>query len=203
MTLGNVVALTQTSLKRMLGYSSIAHTGYLLVGLIAAPHSEQGYAPVALYLLSYAAMNLGAFVVLAILAGRGDTGLNLHDLAGLSRRRPWLAFAMAVFLFSMAGIPPTAGFSAKYLVFYSAVQAGEVPLVVISVLCSAVSVYTYLRVLVYMYMRDPEGSPAPATASVWSTVATAAMVAITLQIGILPSQAVNAAKAAVTQLTVR
>ena len=200
MVIGNFTALTQTNLKRMLAYSSISHTGYLLVGMIAGSQSEQGYAPLVLYLVSYAAMNLGAFVVLTILAARDDSGLNLHDLSGLSRRHPWLAFSMAVFMFSMAGIPPTAGFAAKYFLFYSAVQAHEIPLVVISVLCSAVSVYYYLRVLVYMYMRDPVGSPAATRISAWAGLAVAAMVVLTLQIGVLPDRVVAAAKKAVTSL---
>jgi NADH-quinone oxidoreductase subunit N len=201
MGVGNFVALTQTNLKRMLAYSSIAHSGYILVGLIAAPGSEQGYAPVVMYLLAYAVMNLGAFIVLTALAARGDAGLNLHDMSGLARRHPWLAFAMAVFLFSMAGIPPTAGFAAKYLLFYSAIQAGEIPLVVISVLCSAVSVYYYLRVLVYMYMRDPTEQAERPPTSVWSVAAVAVMVILTFGIGILPSGAMAAARKAVTQLT--
>jgi len=153
-----------------------------------------------MYLISYSVMNLGAFGVLTAISAREDRGLNLHDLSGLSQRHPWLAFAMGVFLFSMAGIPPTAGFAAKYLLFYSAIQAGEIPLVIISVLCSAISVYYYLRVLVYMYMRDPQGSPANSRVSVWSTLAVGAMVALTIQIGVLPSRIVSAAKKAVTSL---
>jgi NADH-quinone oxidoreductase subunit N len=200
MIVGNVVALTQTNLKRMLAYSSIAHSGYLLVGLLAGSGGEDGYAPLVLYLVAYAVMNLGAFVILGILAARGDAGLSLHDLSGMARRHPWLAFSMAVFLFSMAGVPPTAGFAAKYLLFYSAVQAHEVTLVVISVLCSAISVYYYLRVLVFMYMRDPVGSPPASRIPVWSAVAVASMVVLTLQIGVLPARMVAAAKKAVTSL---
>lgn len=200
MFVGNVVALTQTSLKRMLAYSSIAHTGYLLVGMIAGHKSNQSYAPVVSYLVAYAAMNLGAFVVLTILAKRDDSGLSLHDLSGLSQRHPWLAFAMGVFMFSMAGIPPTAGFAAKYLLFYSAVQAGEIPLVIIGVLCSAISVYYYLRVLVYIYMRDPVGSPAATRIPTWSVIAVASMVLATLQMGVLPSAIVSVAKKAVASL---
>lgn len=200
MLIGNVVALTQTNLKRMLAYSSIAHSGYLLVGLIAGPHSEQGYAPVVMYLTAYAIMNLGAFVILTIIASRDDSGLNLHDISGLSRRHPWLAFSMAVFLFSMAGIPPTAGFAAKYTLFYSAIQAGEIPLVVIAVLCSAISVYYYLRVLVYMYMKEPVGTPAATRVPVWSAITVAVMVVLTLQVGVLPERIVAAARKAVTTL---
>ncbi|MGK5083574.1 NADH-quinone oxidoreductase subunit N [Bdellovibrionota bacterium FG-1] len=201
MGLGNFVALTQTNLKRMLAYSSIAHTGYLLVGMVAGSASGEGYGPVVMYLVVYAIMNLGAFAVLTAIASREDSGLNLHDLSGLSRRHPWLAFALGLFLLSMAGIPPTAGFAAKYLLFYSAVQANEVTLVIVSVLCSAVSVYYYLRVLVYMYMRDPVGAPSAASrVSVWSALVVAAMVILTLQIGLLPSRMMLAAKRAVTSL---
>jgi NADH-quinone oxidoreductase subunit N len=107
---------------------------------------------------------------------------------------------MAVFMFSMAGVPPTAGFVAKYQIFYSAVQAHEVLLVVLAVLCSAISVYYYLRVLVYLYMRDPIGSPSATRVSAWSSLAVAAMVALTLQVGILPTKMINAARKAVTSL---
>jgi NADH-quinone oxidoreductase subunit N len=200
MAVGNFVALTQTNLKRMLAYSSIAHTGYLLMGLIAGPNSEMGFAPGVLYIAVYAIMNMGAFVILTLLSSPGDTGLNLQDLSGLARRHPWLAFGMAVFLFSMAGIPPTAGFAAKYMLFYSAIQANEISLVVIGVLCSAVSVYYYLRVLVYMYMREPVGSAPVLRVSIWSASAVALMVILTLQIGVLPSKMVDLAKKAVTSL---
>lgn len=198
MLVGNVVALTQTNLKRMLAYSSIAHSGYLLVGLIAGSKSEAGYAPLVMYLVAYSIMNLGAFGILTVVANRNDSDLNLHHLSGLSQRHPWLSFSMAVFLFSMAGIPPTAGFAAKYLLFYSAIQADEILLVVISVLCSAVSVYYYLRVLVYMYMRDPVGSPAVTRVSIWSGAAVTAMVILTLQVGVLPAKMMTAAKRVVS-----
>ncbi|MBS1963326.1 MAG: NADH-quinone oxidoreductase subunit N [Bdellovibrionales bacterium] len=202
MFIGNVIALTQTNLKRMLAYSTIAHTGYLLVGMIAAPHAESGFAPVAMYLAVYTVMNLGAFAVLSVLAGRGDTGLNLHDLSGLGKRHPWLAFSLAIFLFSLAGIPPTAGFASKYYLLYSAIQAKEVWLVVLAVLCSAIAVYYYLRVLVYMYMREPQADTpsakdfTPAAAA----FAVAMMVAMTLQIGILPAKMMAITKRVVAKL---
>jgi NADH-quinone oxidoreductase subunit N len=194
MVIGNVIALTQVNLKRMLAYSSIAHTGYLLVGILAAPASDAGYGPIYLYLLAYTVMNLGAFAVLSVLAKRGDSGINLHDMAGLSRRHPLMAFGMAVFLFSMAGIPPTAGFAAKYLLFSSAVQAGEIWITVIAVLCSAISVYYYLRVLVYMYMREPAEAAGSVGRSWMTSAAVLAMIALTLQIGILPSRVIETAK---------
>jgi NADH-quinone oxidoreductase subunit N len=198
MVIGNIVALAQVNLKRMLAYSSIAHTGYLLVGVLAGPGSDQGYAPIVVYLVGYGLMNLGAFVVLSLLSGRDDEGLNLHDLSGLSKQRPGAAFAMAVFMFSMAGVPPTAGFAAKYLLFYSAVQSGEIWLTVIAVLCSAVSVYYYLRVLVYMYMREPLGSEPRTAGSAWATLAVAVTVIMTLQVGLFPAKVVEVAKRAVT-----
>ncbi|MBY0469914.1 NADH-quinone oxidoreductase subunit N [bacterium] len=200
MVVGNVVALTQTNLKRMLAYSSIAHTGYLLIGLLAGPKSDQGYSPMIVYLVSYAVMNLGAFGVLTLISTRDDGGLNLNDVSGLSRRHPWLAFSMAVFLFSMAGVPPTAGFLAKYLLFYSAVQANELPIVIIGVLCSAVSVYYYLRVLVYMYMKEPQGSPMKSGFSVWPSFVVAAMVFLTLQIGLIPGGILTVARKAMAAL---
>ncbi len=201
MLIGNLIALTQTNLKRMLAYSSIAHTGYLLVGMIAAPGSEAGFAPVVMYLASYTIMNLGAFAILSILSGKGDTGLNLHDLSGLAKRHPWLSFSMAVFLFSMAGIPPTAGFASKYYLLYSAIQAGEVWLVVLAVLCSAIAVYYYLRVIVYMYMRESqtEGGAINITPAL-GAFAVAMMVAMTLQIGILPSKMIAITKRVVAKI---
>ncbi len=200
MVIGNVVALTQANLKRMLAYSSISHSGYLLVGLLSGGSTPEGYGPLVLYLAVYAVMNLGAFAVLGLIGQREDHGLNLSDLSGLSRRQPWLAFAMAVFLFSMAGIPPTAGFAAKYLLFYSAVQAGHTSLVVIAVLCSAISVYYYLRVLVFMYMRDPVGSAPAQRIPAWGALVVAISVALTLQVGVLPGKLMDAAKRAVASM---
>lgn len=201
MLIGNLVALTQTNLKRMLAYSSIAHTGYILVGMIAAPASEPGFAPVVMYLASYTVMNLGAFAVLSILAGKGDTGLNLHDLSGLAKRHPWLAFSLTIFLFSMAGIPPTAGFASKYYLLYAAVQAGEIWLVVLAVLCSAIAVYYYLRVIVFMYMREPQTEETRLNVTpALGAFAVAMMVAMTLQIGILPSKMIAITKRVVAKL---
>jgi len=200
MLIGNVVALTQTNLKRMLAYSSIAHTGYLLVGMVAGPGVSDGFSSMVLYLISYAAMNLGGFAVLSVLAVKDDVGLNLQDLSGLSRKHPLLALALAIFLFSMAGVPPTAGFVAKYQLFYTAVLAGEIPLVVIAVLCSAISVYYYLRVLVFMYMKDPTSESTPGSLSPWAMVAIVSMTIATVQIGVSPAKMISAAKQAVASL---
>jgi NADH-quinone oxidoreductase subunit N len=201
MVVGNVVALTQTNLKRMLAYSSIAHTGYLLVGVLTGSKSEFGYSSVGFYLMTYSIMSIGAFAILTLVSNRGDTELNLHDLSGLSRKHPWLSFALAVFVFSMAGIPPTAGFIAKYNLLYGAVQAGETPLVIVAVLCSAVSIYYYLRVLVYLYMRDPtpRDERILRQSGYWITIAITTMVTLTLHAGLIPTKLESVAKAAFQQ----
>lgn len=194
MLIGNLIALTQVNLKRLLAYSSIAHTGYLLLGALIGGVSGEGSAALYLYLISYAAMNLGAFAILSLLAKKGDSGVNLHDLAGLSRRRPALALGLGTFLFSMAGVPPTAGFAAKYFLFSSAVQAGEIWITVIAVLCSAISVYYYLRVLVYMYMREPAEETSLPGRSGTVSIMVLAMIVLTLQVGLFPSRWMDVAK---------
>jgi NADH-quinone oxidoreductase subunit N len=193
MFIGNVVALQQTNVKRMLAYSSIAHTGYLLVGLVAGPTNPEAFTAVLFYVLVYAVMNLGAFAVLSVLSQQGDTGLELGDLSGLSQKHPWLALSLAVFMFSMAGLPPTAGFTSKYNLLYSAIGAGEIWLVVLAVLCSAIAVYYYLRVLVFMYMRDPvtQAATAPIRTSKGATIALAVTLALVLQMGLMPSSTLS------------
>jgi len=160
MTLGNIVALVQRNIKRMLAYSSIAHAGYIMVGMAALSiENSHAASAVMFYTLVYAFMTMGAFALVCALErpGRDATrGLELEDYAGLGLRRPFLGVAMATFMFAMAGIPPTAGFFAKYYIFSAAVEQGMVTLVVIGVLNSALSLYYYLRVVVYMYMRQPE-----------------------------------------------
>ncbi|MCL2761418.1 MAG: NADH-quinone oxidoreductase subunit N [Desulfuromonadales bacterium] len=153
MTIGNVTALYQQNIKRMLAYSSIAHAGYLLVGFTAA--SAVGTAGIMFYMLSYAFMNIGAFAVVILIAKKGEVNSNVSDFAGLGYKHPFLGVVMSIFLFSLAGIPPAAGFVGKFYLFSGAVQAGYIWLAVIGVLNSAVSVYYYLRVMVYMYFKDP------------------------------------------------
>jgi NADH-quinone oxidoreductase subunit N len=146
---GNLAALRQTSLKRMLAYSSVAHSGYLLVAVVA-----QDAESFAFYLVAYLFMNAGAFGVLAAVTGKGIEHTALDDFAGLGRRNPWLAASLAVFLLSLAGFPPTAGFLAKFYVFTGAVREGHIALTVAAVLASLVSVAYYLKVIVVMYMRE-------------------------------------------------
>ena len=155
MTLGNVVALVQRNIKRMLAYSSIAHAGYLLVGIAALSTSnDKAASGIMFYVLSYAFMTLGAFAFVSAIEKRGATrGLEELDYSGLGLEHPFLGMCMAVFMFSMAGIPPTAGFFAKYYIFSAAIEQGLVSLAVIGVLNSALSLYYYLRVIVAMYMQ--------------------------------------------------
>jgi NADH-quinone oxidoreductase subunit N len=158
MTIGNIVALVQRNIKRMMAYSSIAHAGYILVAVAALSiDNTKAASSVMFYTLTYAFMTLGTFALICAVERRGVTrGLDLDDYAGLGLRRPFLGFAMALFMFSLAGIPPTAGFFAKYYVFSSAIAKGLVTLAVIGVLNSALSLYYYLRVIVVMYMRKAD-----------------------------------------------
>jgi NADH-quinone oxidoreductase subunit N len=153
MVVGNVMALIQDNVKRLLAYSSIAHAGYLLIGFV--PGTEEGYAAIVFYLIAYVFMNLGAFAVIVVLAHRGNDCESMESFAGLAKLRPGLAALMTLFMISLAGIPGTAGFMGKLMIFSAAVSAGEVPLAVIGVLMSVVSVYYYLRLPMLMYMREP------------------------------------------------
>lgn len=194
MTLGNVTALVQRNVKRMLAYSSIAHAGYALVGVVAA--SESGGSAVLFYLVAYAAMNLGAFGVVMALGRRGEPNEDLSDYAGVGFRHPVLGVAMGVFMLSLAGIPPTAGFAAKFYVFSAAVGAGYVGLAVIGVVNSLVSVAYYLRVLVQMFMVE-EGAraidpPASRPALLSGILITAAA---TLLLGLFPAWTMELARA--------
>jgi len=158
MTLGNITALVQRNIKRMLAFSSIAHAGYILIGMAAISlENTTAASTVMYYTMVYAFMTIGAFALVSALENRSDTrGLELDDYAGLAVRKPFLAFAMALFMFSLAGIPPTAGFFAKYYLFSAAVSKGLVWLVIVGVLNSALSLYYYLRVIVVMYMKKAE-----------------------------------------------
>jgi len=152
MTIGNITALRQDNIKRMLAYSSIAHAGYALVGFTAG--NGTGTAGILFYMLSYAFMNIGAFAIIILIAKKGETNGNVQDFAGFGAKHPLLAAAMSIFLFSLAGMPPTAGFIGKFYLFSGAIQNGYIWLAIIGVLNSAASVYYYLRVMVFMYMKD-------------------------------------------------
>lgn len=154
MTVGNVTALYQNNIKRMLAYSSIAHAGYVLVGFTAG--NAVGTAGIMFYMLSYAFMNIGAFAIIVLVGKKGEPNNNVSDYTGFGFKHPVLAVCMSIFLFSLAGIPPAAGFIGKFYLFSGAIQAGYIWLAIIGVLNSAISVYYYLRVMVFMYMKEPE-----------------------------------------------
>jgi NADH-quinone oxidoreductase subunit N len=191
MVVGNVLAIAQSNIKRMLAYSSIAHAGYVVVAMVAA--SALGTSSVLFYLLVYTFMNLGAFGVVLALGRQQEEVLTIDDYAGLSRKAPALAAAMTLFMFALAGIPPTAGFVGKFYIFSAAVQSGFVGLAVIGVMASLVSVYYYLRVVVVMYMLEPKGEIPLAPRSAPILVALVVAVAGTLLLGLFPNTFMTAA----------
>jgi NADH-quinone oxidoreductase subunit N len=190
MIVGTVLGVVQTNVKRMLAYSSIAHAGYLLLGIIAA--NGDGKAGILFYLLSYAVSNLGALGIVALLATADHEHDALRDFAGLSASRPGLAALMTVFLLSLGGFPPTAGFIGKWYIFQAAVQEGHYTLAIIAVLTSVVSVFFYLRIVVMMYMSEgPEVSRprVPAIAMAGLALATIAV----FYLGMLPTRVLQLA----------
>jgi len=198
MILGTVVGVAQSNLKRMLAYSSIAHGGYLLVGLVAA--NDVGAAAILFYLAAYAVTNLAAFGVIALLGARDAANDELRDYAGLWYTRPALAALMTVCLLSLGGLPPTAGFIGKWYIFSAAVSAGYYGLAVIGVLTSVISVFFYLRVVVMMYMADRPAPVAPAPTSRIGMAALVASIVVIFALGVLPTPVLNLAVASITTM---
>src|SRR5256884_5736 len=186
MVVGSVLAIAQTDIKRMLAYSSVAHAGFILVGVTAA--TQQGIQSSLFYLVAYATMILGGFGVVMLVSIRGEERTSLASYVGLARRSPFLASLLTVFLLSLAGIPPTAGFIAKVGVFSAAVQAGHWPLVLVAVLASVIAAFFYLRVIVLMYMQDPQeaSDTVPLRTAPMPTAAVAAPAFLTLLFGFFP-----------------
>ena len=192
MILGTVVGVAQVNVKRMLAYSSIAHGGYLLIGLVAA--NQVGKAAILFYLLAYSVTNLAAFGVIAMLGARERGNDELRDYAGLWYTRPALAALMTVCLLSLGGIPPTAGFIGKWYIFSAAVSAGYYWLAIIGVLSSVVSVFFYIRVIVMMYMSDREGTlPMPAAVTRMGMAALTVAIAVIFYLGVLPTYVLDRA----------
>jgi len=186
MTLGNVVAVLQTNLKRMLAYSAIAHAGYMLIGIVAA--TREGISAVLFYLVIYTVMNLLAFGIILSFSRSGDRNVFLNDYAGLARKAPFPAAVLSIALISLAGIPLTGGFMGKFYLFSAAIQKDLIGLAVIGVLNSVVSVFYYFRVMIYMYMKDPaEDTPDPDEVS-WPVNAILALgTACILFLGLFPA----------------
>lgn len=185
MIVGNVIAISQSSIKRMLAYSSIAHAGYILAGVIAA--NTYGLQGVLFYLVAYTMMNVGAFGVIAFLESAEGQNLTFDDCSGLAARYPMLALIMSVFMFSLSGVPPFAGFFGKYYVFAGAVQAGYTWLAIVGVLMSVVSAYYYLRLVVLMYFKEESAVSLEASRSRLGVAALLVSVAALLGFGIFPS----------------
>ncbi len=154
MLFGSIVAISQSNIKRMLAYSSIAHAGYMAIGLAAGNY--EGLAGVIFYLAAYTFMNLGAFGIVALIEGKDEANLDINSYAGLGSRSPMLAAILAIFMFSLAGIPPFAGFFGKYYVFIAAIKAHLTWLAIVGIISSVISVYFYLRIVVLMYFKEPE-----------------------------------------------
>ncbi len=194
MAVGAVLALVQTSLKRMLAYSSVGHAGYALIGVIVG--DALGTFSVMYYLAIYAVMNLGAFGVMIMLRNAGLVGEELDDLKGLSKTHPWAALFMLIFMFSLAGIPPTAGFIAKFYIFMSAVNAGYIWLAVVGAVLAAVSAFYYIRVIVVMYFNEPDGDHV-LTLNTGMKAALVFSLIFVLALGIFPEPLVNYAQSAI------
>jgi NADH-quinone oxidoreductase subunit N len=199
MTLGNLVAITQDSVKRMLAYSSIAHTGYMLVGLAAYAGGQQtGLSAILFYGAAYTFMNMGAFAIVTALQRRPGVSSQISTFAGLGRRDPWLGALMALFLLSLTGIPPLAGFWAKAYVILAAIQAGGwlTALAVLAMVNAAAAAFYYLRVVTYMYMRDPVGEAEPAKPGALFRVGLGVTGIATLIFGLFPALVTAATSAA-------
>jgi NADH-quinone oxidoreductase subunit N len=196
MVVGNLAAIAQENIKRLLAYSAIAHTGYMLIAFPALAKSPEITGAVIFYLFAYMFMTIGAFAVVIALNEGHEEHLNISSLAGLGRRRPWIAAALTLFLVSLAGFPPTVGFFAKYYLFLSAVKSGFTWLVVIAVINSTISVYFYLKPVVVMYFREDKltekqaGVPSGSTSSTVLAVIFLCALAVAF-FGIFPTNLLN------------
>jgi len=200
MTLGNLGALVQSNVKRMLAYSSIAHAGYLLVAFVAIRQLDMGISAAMFYTASYAAMNVGAFAVISHFARAGERYTLVEDYAGLGRRSPVLAAVFTVFLLSLIGIPITGGFFAKFYVFTAALKSGLVWLTVLGVVNSAIGAYYYLRVIVMMYMREPREEAEIARIPLGTACAVLICLVATIWLGVAPNGVLNYAVSSVQGL---
>jgi NADH-quinone oxidoreductase subunit N len=197
MTVGNLAAITQTNIKRFFGYSTIAHVGYLLLGLVAAADgNSEGLTAVAIYLLVYAFMNLGAFAVVIMMRRKDIIGEEIDDLSGLMQRAPGPAVLMLIFLLSLTGIPPTAGFIGKYFIFLALIETRHYLLAVLAVGYAVVALYYYFRIVVAMFMKKPLDT-VPLATSPGLSVALGVTLSLTLLIGVYPQPFILLAREAI------
>jgi NADH-quinone oxidoreductase subunit N len=188
MLFGSIVAIAQNNIKRMLAYSSISHAGYMIIGLAAGNHA--GIAGIVFYLTAYTFMNLGAFGIISLIEGSGETNLDLNSYAGLSEKNPMLALLLSVFMFALAGLPPFAGFFGKYYVFISAVKGNITWLAIVGVISSAISVYFYIRIVVLMYFRDSQSGFSIKNSSAGMLAVIISFMLVIL-LGIIPGSVIN------------
>ncbi|MCL2586160.1 MAG: NADH-quinone oxidoreductase subunit N, partial [Streptosporangiales bacterium] len=195
-------AITQTDVKRLLAYSSIAHAGFILTAVVAA--SPSGLAGSLFYLSSYGLTTVGAFAVVTLVRDPGGEASHLSRWAGLGKRSPVIAGIFALFLLTFAGIPLTSGFIGKFAVFQAAIDGGALPLVIVGVVSSAIAAFFYVRIIVLMFFSDPlENGPEVAVPSVFSGAAVVLGTVATVVLGIIPGPALDLAHSAATQLFVR
>lgn len=194
--IGNIVAISQQNIKRMLGYSSIAHAGYILIAVAASGDNPDGISAALFYMFAYLFTNLGAFAIVIAREHNQGEGVHLDDYKGLAKKNPWIALAMAFFMLSLTGIPPTGGFAGKFFVFKTALESGLIWLAIIGVLTSVVSAFYYLRIVYLMYMFDGDAEIIKKPALVTAVVLTALA---TLLLGILPAWGFDLATDAVIQ----
>ena len=194
MVIGSLFAIVQSDVKRLLAYSSIAHAGFVLVGVVAA--TANGIAGSLFYLLVYAAMTLGAFAVVTLSAPKGKERLEMGSWVGLGQRHPVFAGAMTLFFLSLAGIPPTAGFMAKFFVFQAAVQAGETGLVIAAVLASVIAAFFYLRLIVLMWLQEPSGETGVLGLTPTGSLVVGITAAATIVFGVYPESIMHIARTA-------
>jgi len=191
MFVGNLGAIVQPNIKRLMAYSSISHVGYILIAIIAK--DSLGSSSLVFYILAYAFMIFGIFGIIILMGREGDENLELDNYAGLGFRYPLLAACMSIFLLSLGGMPPLAGFVAKFYIFQAALSEGYVILVVLAVLNSAISFYYYLKVIVYMYMREPTAELQISMAPITILVIAIGLLG-TLELGIFPGPVISLAQ---------
>ena len=184
---GSAVIITQKNLKRMLAYSSISHTGYLLLGVLGSLGKGEEIQSVMIYLFGYTLMTSGIFALMSQSEPKADTGIELIDLTGLMKRSPIQTMLWSIFFFSMAGMPFTVGFFTKYFVFMSSIGSGETPLVVLAALCTVVSAYAYMRPIALMVMRDADPTAANWNSGFWSQIVAVAAAAGVVFLGVMPN----------------
>lgn len=188
MLIGNITAISQKNIKRMLAYSSVAHAGYMLMGVVA--NNQLGYDGIIFYATSYLFMQIGAFIVLSVLENNDSSNINLDNFTGLRKSNPYLAALMAIFMFSLAGLPPFAGFFGKYYLFLAAIQSGYTWLTIVAVISSVISVYFYIGLIVYMFFKDSDNPIAKAELKLSSVSLFVCLIGVLL-FGFFPSLLMN------------